>query len=543
MATALGTTAPPEGESGTVKGVNHLADQLPDNPTTLAATTSIETLQQILYDNWVWKKTISFDASMLPGHVADIMRIHPYGCNDYVSHIARIFLAWTGSFKIRCRFMATYQFGGSIRVGFLPPYFTDAQILNMPVQTLSAYPNVDLDPKNTGWTTFEASDERNVLFHLFKDIDSDDFDATGGRFVFWVAAPIVLSGAGSSISLLVEAAGDFNFAQLRPISEISDQINAWMPTGSENNILQQLPCDDDGTITHLQVMPNTITTFSTGLWFAKGTGNRYTSEVVQGAIVGSEITLARSGWQPVISTPTDYIRNGGGAVYHGDITGEFLSATAELGAVRGIALYDSTVANALKIADRKIFAGDGTVGSELHNIWRVAEDAAPAVTFHGDGMLFHHEIVETPIDYSKCVITNDTTSIKNPLPDESIIGFANLRYRTISFQTKQIGQSIALQPATSTNSQLYLLFQGSSTTPFMTVRLQCNGMLSCMATDVPALLTSSSIYARYLQDLPMTTPLPSSVSQGMFLDRAAKLAVRGHTTQRALRTKLWNRFT
>lgn len=543
MATALGTTAPPEGESGTVKGVNHMVDQLPDNPTTLAATTSIETLEQILYKNWVWKKTISFDASMLPGHVADIMRIHPYGCNDYVSHIARIFLAWTGSFKIRCRFMATYQFGGSIRVGFLPPYFTDAQILNMPVQTLSAYPNVDLDPKNTGWTTFEASDERNVLFHLFKDIDSDDFDATGGRFVFWVAAPIVLSGAGSSISLLVEAAGDFNFAQLRPISEISDQINAWMPTGPENNLLQQLPCDDNGTITHLQVMPNTITTYSSGLWFARGAGGDYTSEIVQGAFVDSRIRQIRvDGWKPQISAAASYIRNGTTATYETPITGEFLAATGEKSAVRGIATVNTTFADPLKPASVKSFSPQSSPETAVQTMYKAA-DTAPTFTFNGYVTIYNEEVGSTPINYSECVIENDATSIQNPLPDESIIGFAHLLNRTISFQTKQIAQSIAQQPQTTTNSQLYLLFQGSSTTPFMTVRLQCNGLMSCMATDVPALLTSSTIYARYLQDLPMTTPLPSSSTQGMFLDRAAKLASRGQVSQRALRTKLWNRFT
>lgn len=542
MATALGTTAPPEGESGTVKGVNHLADQLPDNPATLAATTSIETLEQILYKNWVWKKTISFDASMLPGHVADIMRIHPYGCNDYVSHIARIFLAWTGSFKIRCRFMATYQFGGSIRVGFLPPYFTDAQILNMPVQTLSAYPNVDLDPKNTGWTTFEASDERNVLFHLFKDIDSDDFDATGGRFVFWVAAPIVLSGAGSSISLLVEAAGDFNFAQLRPISEISDQINAWMPTGPENNILQQLPCDDNGTITHLQVMPNTITTFSTGLWFAKATGDIYTSESVPGSTVAPAVFFARNEhWSPVISASAEYSRIGTSAYYDTIRDGFFIAATGEQDALQGISTVDVTLAEGFKPSAHKLLSVDLSPGSALQTIYH-NDDTNPTFVFHGRAHLYTGT-ENSPINYANCVIVGDSTSIQNPLPDESVIGFANLFTRTVSFQTKQIAYSIAKQPATTTNSQLYLLFQGSSTTPFMTVRLQCNGLLSCMASDVPALLTSSTIYARYLQDLPMTTPLPSSITQGNFLDKAAKLTARGHSSQRALRTKLWNRFT
>lgn len=102
-----------------------MPDQLPDNPATLAATTSIETLQNVMYRDWIWRNTFPIDTTMQPGTIFGTIKIHPKNCNEYITHIAAMFKTWVGSFKVRSRFMATFQFGGSFRVGWLPPIFDE----------------------------------------------------------------------------------------------------------------------------------------------------------------------------------------------------------------------------------------------------------------------------------------------------------------------------------------------------------------------------------------------------------------------------------
>lgn len=269
MASALGKSLPPDGATGTVTKIAHMPDQIPDNPASIVANTSIETLQNILFENWIWRNTFQIDTSMKPGHIFGLIPIHPRECNEYITHLSQMFLTWTGSMKIRTRFMATFQFGGSFRIGFLPPKFNRAEVLRVGIQTLTAYPNVDLDPKNTDWSQFQCSDERNVLFHWMNG-DYDKAESFAGWFVFYVAAPLVVSGTDSSVSLLCEAAGGFNFSQLAPLNQVIAGSNAWFQ--SQSALYYQSGCDDYAQTFKVNIWPTTIRSLPCGFFYASTIG-------------------------------------------------------------------------------------------------------------------------------------------------------------------------------------------------------------------------------------------------------------------------------
>lgn len=541
MATALGTTLPAGGESGTVAGVNHMVDQIPDNPATLAASTSIETISNIMYDNWVWRNTFQVDASMLPGHVFGVIKIHPKNCHPYLTHLAEMFLTWTGSMKIRMRPMATFQFGGSFRVGFFPPRFTATEIQNMPIQTLTAYPNVDLDPKNTGWVNFEASDERNVLFHWMRDLADDSVSSFGGYFVFYVAAPLVVSGGTpSTVTFLVEAAGGFNFAQLARIGDLVPSANAWIPAGPSENIMAQIGCDDYTAVQAMQINENTITALTNGFFLSGGLGGEPSTAFNETSVLGPVPTSFRAAVQ-------------GGKIpcssYNADIDG---SATTYWLKCKSATVVPPQNGNKHTSFGAK--TGVTTVATTDTRSYLNDTGAAPYLTSYrytnytgsteGDVIgCMNTETLFTPIPLIDAQIAGDDSILTNPLPDESIITFNSQATVSFNLQTRSMTTAMAAIDRFDRNtSQLYQLFQGSSPTPVLTIRLHPSGMMTTRGVDAPALLHAQKLYLRYLQDLPMTTPLPPALMEHKFLRAAARCSTKGYTTEKQWQTNLWKHF-
>lgn len=540
MASALGTTVAPGGESGTVSSVNHMVDQLPDNPATLAASTSIETLQQILYQNWVWRNTFQVDSSMQPGHVFGVLKVHPRNCNPYITHISRMFLTWTGSFKIRTRAIATFQFGASLRCGFLPPKFTMEQVQNMPIQTLTAYPNVDLDPKNTNFLTFETSDERNVLFHWMSELDDQDPSSFGGYFVFYVAAPLVVSGGSPlSVSLLVEAAGDFNFAQLAPLTALTPASTGWVENGNSVNLMLQAGCDDKSTVQGLQINNISVKNLPNGFFMGNGLAGKLPSEISFGSNFGLVPRAVRANIVDgtyVLST-----------IFHGAISttsGTSLFVCDPDGSVipvqngRKAGCVAAPAAGDIQSSTDHTYApvpGSGNPFMILYRRTPNMPEGPAAFYLTGPG-------ASEPVDINQYKIEEDTSNLINELPDESIVTFMNYTFGTMNFQTAQMAQDMSRVAAYDpNNSQLYQLFQGNSPTPVLTLRLHPSGMWTTRAVDVPAALTSTNIYLRYLQDLPMTSPLPPSNREYKFLRSAGKCSTRGYNDQQ-MQMHLWKNF-
>jgi hypothetical protein len=529
---ALGEGMTP-GETGTVTEMQHMPDQLPDNPSTIAANTSIETLQNILYQNWVWRNTFVIDASMQPGHVFGAIKIHPKNCNDYITHISKMFLTWNGAFKVRTRFMATYQFGGSFRIGFLPPRFSQAEVENMPIQTLTAYPNVDLDPKNTMWSTFQASDERNVLFHWMTELTDEKPESFAGWFVFYVAAPLVISGGSTSVSMLVEAAGSFDFAQLAPITAVSPSGNGWL-AGAGDDLLAQPGCDDRTADSYnaIQILPVNIKSLLSGFTCSNKVGGGVPSTV------GSALSPFRTAWRNRALETHQKINT--------DYKGQATLTTAPSGV-----FWDVPDDSALSIQNAEqdtyglMFPESGneveysgaprrTTSTSSPGTVTMATKETKAAVAGGRiaGFTTQINIYDNPINTTDCFLyvdlvtdNHDQSILHNELPDESLVTFVNTRLRTVNLQTTLIATALKnTLPSDPNTSQLYQLFSSSQPAPLMTLRVHPSGIITTSATDAVALLPNdgNTLYLRYLQDLPMNSPLPQSVSQARFMRHAVR---------------------
>jgi len=517
---ALGETVE-NGASGTVTKVAPLPDQIQDNPTTIVANTSVETIDHIMNRDYVFRGIYPIDTSMQTGHVFGIIKIHPQNIHDYLTYISALFLTWTGGATLRARFLATFQFGGSFRVGFLPPKFTEDQVRNMPIQTLTAYPNVDLDPKNTGWSTFHASDERNVLFHWMSDLSDQDPQSFAGYYVFYVTGPLVVSGTASSVNLLVEAAGNFQFSQLAPISTIKPSSNSWLNAGLIN-LFGQPGCDDHTQIESLWVAPISIKAATIGWINAKAAGGRAPEEAFPDAVLGLTQKQARN--YSLVGNASASITSTNPPGIAMDTNLGTVMRVNTIGILNTIYEIDSVAPKVVQLTK--------TGNVSINSMWNPADQLAPAkhamlmnMEFQPDSDALTPTQLNCAFDYS------DETSLPNLCPSESILFFCS---RTgTNLQTSQIAWDLSqlAQPA-SQNSQLFQLYRSDNPTPLLTVRLQPNGMFSTRAIDVEARFTTPkgvSLYLRYLQDLPITSPIPGSTSEARQL-RAAQRFARGPMT-------------
>jgi hypothetical protein len=511
---ALGTTIAPEGETGTVTRLQHMPDQVPDNPATIAANTSIETLQNILYENWVWRNTYQIDASMRPGAIIGTIPVHPYECNDYVRHIARMFLTWTGAMKIRTRFMATFQFGGSFRLGFLPPKFTQQQINNLPIQTLTAYPNIDIDPKNTNWIDFQCSDERNILFHWMTD-DYTKPENFAGWFVFYVAAPLVLSGEVTQIQLLVEAAGGFHFAQLAPIAEINTGSNAWI--GTHINPHHQNGTDDNMAITRPVIYPIGHDRFPVGFIGMLGLGGKKPQD--SGVAVLS----------PRMVDLQTQLHNGT-YLYNIEAHGKALDYGSPY--MDELFIQNNTVSNILPL-NRPIEGVIFKQGNDNVDVKAILEklDRPWYCMIYGckttievpnpTGMYLTDCPAYEPDHYKFLVRLPgmiEDSHLVNTLPTESVVVFSG--YGGVNFQTTAMAEAMKNYTYQTSTSQLYQ-YRSENGTPIATLRLHPSGLWTTNRTQAITTLPYGSLV--YLQDYPMGSPLPPTPVSARFNRLSRKL--------------------
>lgn len=535
------------GETGTVHAVQKMPDQIPDNPGTLVATTSIETIEQVMYRNWIWRNQFTVDTTMLAGHVFGLIKIHPKNCHAYLAYLANIFLTWTGSMKLRSRFQATFQFGGSFRLGWLPPKFTRSQVQNMPIQTLTAYPNIDLDPKNTCWMEFQASEERNILFHWMEDLDSDNPETFGGWFVFYVAAPLVISGgAGSSVTLLVESAGSFNFAQLAPITAISPSVRGILDS---DLIFGQVGCEDNARIEAIQIFASSIKSAPLGWFAARASQNGYTrdqTDVILSDPIRTWVTAVRS--DPYVMAQAGRIdapkwEGKNNIHFIPNVLNQQFHVNQEWGAIT-IAVppkfYGNEGAHLGNVAYKYIKGNNTTIAFQGTIVKGTPVDNYSLLSSSNSNSTFNFARagIQTQTGDDQPVYDNSTMPLAN---NESLLGFVSFRNRSFSIQTRQQGTALAASELQKTNSQLYQLFAGDNPTPLLTIRLTPFGYFTTRGVEAEALLTGKDLYLRYLQDLPMSTPIPGSYSEAKFLRQAAQCAKRNISVQE-YDDKLWSRF-
>lgn len=538
------------GETGTVTRVQHMPDQIPDNPGTIAATTSIETIQEVMYRNWIWRNQFTVDVTMLPGHVFGTIKIHPQNCHDYLSYISRMFLTWTGSMKIRSRFQATFQFGGSFRLGWLPPKFTQQQVQNLPIQTLTAYPNIDLDPKNTCWMEFQASEERNILFHWMESLETETPESFGGWFVFYVAAPLVISGgAGSSVTMLVESAGSFNFAQLAPITSVAPSINGII---DQDSLFTQVGCDDYARIEAIQIFSKATKSLPLGWFHARATQDRWTRDmpnVTMSDPIRTWVTAVNytpdtaANYELLPSSAFDWL-NIDLRAFKPSILNQQLNGNTENVSYSLMTPYSPKSGGNITGFENKFVYGNNLYFTFK---WQEGQQLHPQDGY-GIGSSSYRVTTWLP-ETSAIRFATDTKGYPQPdtstMPialSESILGFVSFRHRSMSIQTSGHGNKIAASKMDNNTSQLYQLYADDNPTPLLTIRLTPFGYFTTNAVDADALLTGKNLYLRYLQDLPMSTPIPSlTYEQTKFMRRAIQCTKHG-VAPNDMEDKLWSRF-
>jgi hypothetical protein len=475
---------------------------------------------------------------MRAGQIFGTIKIHPKNCNDYITHISEMFLTWTGSMKIRTRFMATFQFGGSIRLGYLPPKFSASQINSLPISLLTAYPNIDLDPKNTNWVHFQASDERNILFHWMSTLDDETPESFSGWFVFYVASPLVLSGGVSTqISLLVEAAGSFNFSQLSPIANFTPTTGAWLSPSASYDILQATGCDDwtiNKGFMQLSIQPIAIKNLLVGFATARGIGGAYSTALAPGSSVLGGVLFHRNTVAQGLGVAVTYIGSwdldSNGAQPHpmrifrksaGSSTEQSLHFPSN-GERDGIAMTAASPAPATStpwptFSQTKHYTpGNGIYGRTVP--WVGAYDPGLnrpyATTYLGWVSPGDNAPDNSPVDPAICNFETDNSLFVNPLQSESIVVFTNTLTRTVNMQTYAMARDFATNKSMdATMSQLYNLRMDGTVGPIAQIRLQPSGIMTTNAvsslTLVKDVAATGPLWLEFIQSLPMSSPLPS----------------------------------
>jgi hypothetical protein len=402
--------------------------------------------------------------------------------------------------------MATAFYGGSFRIGFLPPNYTETQVRQMSPSTLTAFPNQDLDPKNTNWTFYQPNDERNILFHWMKDFDSKDPSSVGGYVVLYVVGPLVTQAADfKTISLVVETAGDYIFAQPNPTFGTAPQtLSGPLSYFATSNIAQQPGCDTPvyGSQCSLQIIPNTTLSLLNGFLFLRTLGDRPLDTYPSTFALGSKAKEVRT-----LGLTTGQRFASGGQLYHIESGSDVMTpeqqsmyVSCELDSVRGY-----IASGPLK----SIELNTGLVG-----IMSNFKFTTPAVSLY-EIILGSSKFSSNPIDTTKIGLSGDSAIVfTNPLPNESVVTFVNLENRTLSLQTVAMGEELAAATTSDPNTSfVYTLRNDLTGVPIRYFRLTPFGVFTTHAVSTPLLINSSTpLSLVFDSELPMTSPLPSMPS-------------------------------
>lgn len=527
----LGEAIDSGGISGTAETVpSQDAQTLQSQPSEIKHTSAIETLNFLLFRDWIFLTRFVISSKFQPGHVFGIIKVHPLFCHKFVRFVYQMFNAWNGSMGIRCRFMATAFFGGSFRVGFLPPNISESEIRGMGTENLTAYPNVDLDPKNTDWMTYSPPDERNVMFHWSTNTpDYTKPESFGGYIVFYVVGPLVTQNATfDSISLVVESVGKFQFAQPNPSFGISiaPPINSGpLSVATCTDILNQRGCDDQvSSRMRIQYLNSGVTSLSVGGMMAKGINGIYTSsfpgQTLDSAMLtlrnGIEANTTHLGLAQFSLTNSDSLTYLDMSLFPG--RHQNIIQNSEINAYEATAnLFSGASLPEMKIVNsttsKKFDAGEFKVFFQPINGGTYFV-SYPADAGHSCYLVVAGE-TSAPLSLAALTITGNSTSLTPTVANESIVTFTNVGTRSLNIQTEDMAFDMnatsGLDPAVS---YLYAVRTKAFPDPIRILRLNPNGFLTTQpfASDVIFDGSGSEIYLTYEGTFPTSSPLPPTSS-------------------------------
>lgn len=534
----LGTAMAPGGIVGASgQPVPQDTQTIPTNPSEISHTSSVETLGFLLNRDFIFMDRFTIDVTMNPGFVFGVIRIHPQDAHMYIRQVYAMFNAWTGSVGIRARFMGTAFYGGSFRVGFLPPNISEAQIRGMTVQALTAYPNVDLDPKNTDWMYYSPPDERNVMYHWSAPPDSTKPETFGGYIVFYVVGPLVTQNdAFRSISMIVEMQGKYMFAQPNPTFGSSIQppvLPGPLTDRSLLNVLSQDGCDDHlNANTVIQILNKSIVSLGVGLVYGYGY-----NKTNPGTYAGSAISVAQSNNRTNVLDgsikilPACTVTTNTDSSTYLDVTPQpgyksVLPTNAEKSSYACVdALFAATpAANGPQVVNNATRVSFHE-GEPFKIFWQKGVNASGYCVSYDAGKVTTLTLASidstTPLSVANIGDTTDITKYV-PLPaGESIVTFCNLGTRTMNLQTRQMAQDLAATTGMDvTQSYIYSLRAVDLPSPIRLLRLSANGMFTTNAVDADVLISRDvEMYLVYEQTLPVNTPLPPQTEFQYYMER------------------------
>lgn len=514
-------SAPEQGATGTVTEPVAVVDARPTSKGEIVHTTSKETVDQLLTQNWIWSRTVVWDKNMGPGTIIDFWPIHPQECNWPNNYVSKMFNAWTGTMKLRMRAMATAFNGGSVRLGFLPPNLTPAQVRQVRMEMLTTYPSVDFDPKDTDWFTYEPTDQRNVMYHYNRNPDYTDPSTFGGYIVIFVVGRLVTVSDIARIDLLVELAGNFSYLQPSPLF-LNQGNDTEGPIQSLTNVTAMAMCDDRAcsTWTTLQVVAGTFRRIAAGYFCAYGANKRLTTDFngirTEASCVtfGAQVRAGTS--RPITSGRYVMFEHDSGSAnfdpkYLTD--GEVMARNVEIRTVSGAETRNFTIIGAPYDDLTKGIAADG---------WPRVRDTTGVMYLHFEmqGNVVSSmgaEFIVEPFDQQKTPIDvnpqlsyqNNTLELRRA--DESFVLWVDGSMRTFNIQTIVHGRELTETSNTDT-TWLYDLLDTTVGTSVMYVRLWPEGYwtTTILAGSESRMLDSAHVYdLQFVQELPPLSPIPA----------------------------------
>lgn len=512
----LGSTVQPEGEPGMqTHAVPLQAETSPDNPGQIAQSTAIQSLDQLLHTNWIYESTFTASTTMPAGTILFIKPIHPLEWNWPNRRVASMFNMWTGSGKIRYRPLATAWYGGSIRVGFLPPNLKRTDVQSLPLEVLTSYPNRDIDPKNTGWVDFRGPDQREVAYHYMQPFDDTDRQNFGGYIVFYVAGKLVTQAPEfTTIQFIVELAGDFMYDQPGPRA-LDNPVAIAHPlaTSTDFEISAQplLSSGDNGIATIVQVLPSTITSLPTGGlgMSAVGRPRALTSTppttglqslsdyITNQNALGVTGTTSISRWTYNIEERPDEL------TWHTDAAARINREFTDLD-------YFANAQLAAPSAYKRIVATDYIISDPdtCHLKTKTLDVPSDQVVLNKDFVMETSSIrLDTPIN--PALTPTGQMKLAPIVSAESIVIFGNTSSRFYAAQTVTMAISLSKFPTDMADSDISYLYEivNHSGTPLALLRLNPNGIFTTTAATANVVYPGN-VYLRYFGTLPTSSPLP-----------------------------------
>lgn len=533
--------------------------QTEDVPQTIIATTNVSGVDELISGTWIFKGLYSISPSQLPGTVWATWPCHPSQTNAWNNHVYQMFNAWNGGFKIRARPVSTSAFGGSFRIGKLPPNITADQISNMTLANFSVFPFIEIDPQMPLYVGLSCYDERNTLFHYSGDFNDKDPNSFGGWLVGYIVSPLIQSSDGSSsLNIEVDMTGDFTFAQPNPFFSLVSNDTTVFPNYVSNDILGQGGCDAPMCSTSSAIMlcaPGTEIVMGGVLMGAPGRVDPWSyaqqdfmaATNFRSGVENGTITCLEGSWEDsyhilpksdTIGTKNLVCRSTNGrSGWPGQTAGGYNKVLVRSGDL------DNLPENNYPY----VYVRDTADGCFSISVQDETIDAIDTIYYSAGGESEYSTFVDVGQKFIGADSDGDATLFDlmhlTPMVDEAPIFFCDQNMQSASLQPRKMAQYFSnpdFDKLSDTVSIVFLLVDMITGQKYRYIRLSPNGVFTTNYEDEKSMLISSfnPMALQYFTTIPISAPLPKAT-----LEMRSMLKRLTYLNNRLRGKKCsWNRF-